>query len=103
MTTATLPRKKAVSISAPKKNSTKLTIRLDCGFSNFLSIRGEGAGLNWKKGITLKNKAPDEWVFETSVPFHKCEFKVLLNDEIYEAGPNRVLVSGTHSHYTPYF
>lgn len=103
MTTATLPRKKAPPILAPKNSTTKLTIRLDCGFSNFLSIRGEGAGLSWKKGLPLKNMSADEWVFETEVPFHKCEFKVLLNDEIYEAGPNRVLVSGTHSHYTPKF
>lgn len=103
MTTATLPRKKPASIAAPKKNTTKLSIRLDCGFLNFLSIRGEGAGLNWKKGIALKNISANEWVFETDAPFHKCEFKVLLNDEIYEVGPNRVLVCGTHSHYTPKF
>ena len=103
MTTATLSPKKTAPITAPQKSSTKLTIRLDCGFHNFLAIRGEGAGLNWKKGLALKNIAPNEWVFETAAPFHKCEFKVLLNDEIYEAGPNRVLVSGTHSHYTPHF
>lgn len=99
MTLAALPRKK----SAPKKTTTKLTIRLDCGFANFLSIRGEGAGLNWKKGVVLKNIDTAEWVFETDTDFHKCEFKVLLNDEIYEIGPNRVLVCGTHSHYTPKF
>mgnify|MGYP000025161561 CR=1 FL=1 len=83
--------------------TTRLTIKINCGYGNSLTIRGEGAGLSWAKGITLKNIKADEWLFETDAKFAKCEFKILLNDEIYEAGPNRILVSGTSSHYTPKF
>lgn len=82
---------------------TKLSVKYDCGYPNKLTIRGEGANLCWEKGIPLKNVKPDEWVFETDAPFGKCHFKILVNDEIYEAGTNRTLVQGTNSTYTPKF
>lgn len=82
---------------------TRLVIHFDCGFTNFISIRGEGAGLKWTQGIQLKNTKNDEWVFETDAPFVNCEFKVLINDEIYESGPNHPLICGTNTQHTPYF
>lgn len=104
--TVSAPEKKAAAKPAePQAASkvTKLLIKIDCGYGNKLTIRGEGAGLTWSKGLTLKNISANEWLYETSAQFNKCEFKILLNDEIYEAGPNRVLVCGTTSSYTPKF
>jgi hypothetical protein len=66
----------------PNGKKTRLLIKFDCGFNNWITIRGEGAGLSWQTGTALKNISPDEWVFETDVPFANCEFKVLINDEI---------------------
>jgi hypothetical protein len=83
---------------------TKLTIKYDCGFPNIITIRGSGAPqLSWEKGVPLKNVKPDEWVFETDASFGKCEFKVLINDTIYESGSNHTLMCGAQSQYTPHF
>lgn len=85
----------------------------DCGFNNFLSIRGFGtkgrgeesslAELNWNKGIALKNTAPGEWIFECDIPDIPCEFKILLNDELYEYGENHILASQDFNQITPHF
>lgn len=82
---------------------TRILVKYDCGFSNALYIRGSGANLNWNKGQMLKNIAADEWVWETAAPFKECEFKVLLNDSIYESGDNHRLAPGMAIQYTPKF
>lgn len=86
-----------------KKTKTKVIIHYDVGFANFLSMRGNGANLNWDRGITLKNTRPDEWIWETDVPFTACEFKVLVNDHHYEAGHNHAVTCGSSIKYTPKF
>lgn len=91
------------SPSEDRAKKTRLMIKFDCGFNNWISIRGEGAGLDWQKGVPLKNMGTDEWVFETNSPFVNCEFKVLINDEIYESGPNHPLICGTNTKHIPYF
>ncbi|MBS0605071.1 MAG: hypothetical protein JSS60_08590 [Verrucomicrobia bacterium] len=86
-----------------KKKETRVTIRYDVGFSNNLFIRGHGAGLSWDRGVLLKNIGPDEWIWEASNPFGDCEFKVLINDRLYEAGENHHLHDGVWLQYTPKF
>jgi hypothetical protein len=89
---------------ARPNSKTKLTIKYDCGFPNILTIRGSGLPhLSWEKGIPLKNIKADEWVFETDAPFNKIEYKILINDKVYENGPNRTLAAGINSNYTPNF
>ncbi|MFI0434435.1 MAG: hypothetical protein ACH350_01730 [Parachlamydiaceae bacterium] len=77
--------------TAPK---TRLTIKYDAGFPNQLYIRGKGANLSWDKGHLLKNIKSDEWMWETDDHFTNCEFKILINDELYETGENHHLTSG---------
>lgn len=90
------------SCCATKK--TKLIVHCDCGFNNHLTIRGQGAfGLNWTKGIPLKNISSNEWAFETDLPFTESEYKILINDMIYENGPNHILKQGTTTQHTPHF
>jgi hypothetical protein len=88
-----------------KKTSskTRITIKYDVGFPNQLYIRGKGANLSWDKGQLLKNVKPDEWVWETDAHFTHCEFKVLINDRIYENGDNHQLNAGSNLLYTPHF
>jgi hypothetical protein len=86
-----------------EKNLTRVVIHYDIGFNNNLYIRGSGAGLNWSKGILLRNTRPDEWVWETKEPFLTCEFKVLINDSQYEQGENHTLTCYTSVEYTPNF
>jgi hypothetical protein len=86
-----------------KKIPGRVVVKYDVGFNNSLYIRGQGAGLSWDKGVPLQNISPDEWVWEPSVAFNECEFKVLINDASYEGGDNHHLMPGSSVHYTPSF
>ncbi len=91
-----LSRSKSATISG-------VEVHYDAGFGNALFIRGAGAGLDWEKGIALKNTASDVWVWETDRPFETATFKLLLNDVQYEVGENRVLTLGETIQCTPRF
>lgn len=92
------------SANKPKKPSaTRIKIKYDVGFGNQIFIRGEGANLSWDKGQLLHNSKNDEWIWEIDLPFNTCEFKVLINDEIFEQGNNRTLKHGADESYTPRF
>lgn len=82
---------------------TKITIKYDVGFTNYITIRGKGANLNWDKGQPLKNVKSDEWIWETDAHFNLCEFKVLINDQTYEKGENHLINCGSSVIYTPRF
>lgn len=88
---------------AKKGPKTRIIVKYDSGFDNFISLRGKGADLSWEKGIALKNIKPDEWVWESDLPFSTCEFKVLINDSQYELGDNHPLSCGASIQYTPRF
>jgi hypothetical protein len=85
------------------QQKTRVTVKYDVGYSNALTIRGKGANLNWEKGQLLKNVKADEWVFETDTHFSQIEFKVLINDQLYERGENHLLNCGSNVAYTPKF
>lgn len=82
---------------------TRITIKYDVGFHNQLFIRGKGANLSWDKGQPLKNIKHDEWLWETDANFTSCEFKILINDRVYENGANHHLNAGSTLLYTPHF
>lgn len=88
---------------AKKGPKTRIVVRYNVGFNNFLSIRGKGPGLSWDKGVHLKNVKHDEWLWETETPFNTCEFKVLINDSHYEIGENHPISCGASVQYTPQF
>ncbi len=82
---------------------TRITIKYDTGFGNTLFLRGKGANLSWEKGIPLRNVKNDEWIWETDATFPNGEYKVLINDSIYETGQNHALYCGTITQHTPRF
>jgi len=86
-----------------QQQRTRLLVKYNAGFKNNLYIRGRGAGLSWDRGVLLQNIAADEWVWEPTMPFTECEFKVLLNDEKYEVGENHRITGGKLYQYTPHF
>ena len=86
-----------------KKTGARIIVRYDVGFNNHLFIRGNGPGLSWERGVKLKNVGSDEWLWETDLPTHNCEFKVLINDQHYETGENHHLHDGVAFQYTPRF
>jgi hypothetical protein len=75
----------AVKKTAAKLPPTTITAHIDIGFGNTLYLRGDGPGLSWDKGVPLDCLADDKWVLtiEHTTPF---AFKVLLNDQIWNAG-----------------
>ena len=95
------PVKKSV---APKQTAAQARIiaRVDVGFSNTLYVRGEGAGLSWKKGTALTNVTPYEWALSSSKK-GKVIFKFLINDELWAEGENITLQAGRESISSPTF
>lgn len=92
-------------LTTEKNNQSKTVIRVnyDVGFSNQLFIRGEGANLSWDKGQLLTNLKSDEWIWSTDSQFDRCEFKVLINDQVFEKGENHFVHNGASVQYTPSF
>jgi hypothetical protein len=105
------PAKKAVpvkktAVTKPKKKTQKMTkiiAKIDTGFGNILTIRGEGPGLNWEQGIIMDCVKDDEWVWMTEKPTVPFPFKVLLNDEIWSTGEDFVGESGKTTVIQPEF
>lgn len=95
------PVKKSV---APKQTAAQARIiaRVDVGFGNTLYVRGEGAGLSWKKGTALTNVTPYEWALSSSKK-GKVIFKFLINDELWAEGENITLQAGRKSISSPTF
>ena len=83
---------------------TRITVKYNCGFPNNLFIRGEGMpGLSWDRGIAMKNVKADEWLWETDKCFEKIQFKIILNDRVYEQGPNHAIECSKTGVFSPKF
>jgi hypothetical protein len=65
---------------------TAVTAQIDVGFGNTLFIRGEGPGLNWNKGLALKNAGSSEWTISLPRATRPIIFKFLINDEVWSSG-----------------
>ncbi|MDR1435833.1 MAG: hypothetical protein LBI39_01325 [Puniceicoccales bacterium] len=69
--------------------SAYVVANVDVGFGNWLTIRGRGAGLSWSNGVALKNDGPSKWSWKSEIP-GEIEFKLLLNDALWERGENHI-------------
>jgi hypothetical protein len=86
------------------KRKTRIVVNFDAGFQNTLYVRGEGIpNLTWEKGIPLKNVKKDEWIIELDAPFKAGQFKVLINDQTFEAGSNHPIAAGSSVRVKPRF
>ena len=102
----TITKSSSTNLSTQSKKQptkTRITVKYDVGFPRTLYIRGKGANLSWDLGVPLTNSKSDEWIWETETSFSSCEFKVLIDDEIYEAGENHQINGGEVLFYTPFF
>jgi hypothetical protein len=77
--------------------------KVDVGWGNALFIRGQGSGLRWDKGQPLACVDAATWVWPDTQPRERVEFKLLLNDKIWSAGPNLVAEPGRPVEVTPSF
>jgi membrane protein involved in colicin uptake len=102
-------KKTAVKKTAVKKAATKAPIvttviaKVDAGFGNEVTIRGNSSGLTWESGTLMENVGTDEWVWKSSSVTSELEFKVLLNDEVWSTGPNGVVFPGATVVFEPGF
>lgn len=78
-----------------------IEVHYDCGFGNILFLRGELPELSWNQGIAMTNIGSHHWIYVLSSPA-QGHFKVLINDVIYEDGPNHEF-DGRESSITPTF
>jgi hypothetical protein len=76
---------------------------IDVGFGNTLYIRGEGAGLSWEKGISMRNISAAEWAFDTTKAIGTITFKFLINDQVWAKGDDRTIKAGSKSVSSPEF
>lgn len=87
----------------PEPIVTTVIAKVDAGFGNTLTIRGNSSGLTWEAGALMENIGSDEWVWKSTSVTSELEFKVLLNDEVWSAGPNGVVFPGATVVFTPVF
>jgi len=99
----TAVKKVAKRAAKAVKPLTTIVAKIDVGFGNSLSLRGEGAGLSWEKGIVMGCAASDEWVWSSDSVTAPIEFKVLINDEIWADGANGVVEPGDRIVIEPEF
>jgi hypothetical protein len=90
-------------IEKPEPIVTTVIAKVDAGFGNVITIRGNSSGLTWDAGALMENASADEWIWKSTSVTSELEFKVLLNDEIWSAGPNGVVFPGATVVFEPVF
>lgn len=86
--------KKTAVKKTHSKKITRIIAKVNVGWGNSLFIRGEGAELNWEKGVAMQCVSDDEWLWEQYVPKGDIMFKLLVNDSQWSEGENFVVSAG---------
>lgn len=87
----------------PKAPLTTIVAKIDVGFGNTLTLRGDSAGLSWDKGIVMGCADSNEWVWSSNTVSTPIEFKVLINDEVWAEGANAMVAPGERVVIEPTF
>jgi hypothetical protein len=95
---AKAPAKKAAS---PAKNkavaeppATFISAQIDIGFGNHLTLRGEGPGLSWDRGLVMDNVGQNLWTASVKGATQPVVFKVLVNDLTWNTGNDYAVEPG---------
>lgn len=94
------PAKKVAKKAAPK---TSIVANVDIGFGNTLFLRGSAKGLSWSEGVPMDCKSDSSWSIDIAGVTSAFEFKVLINDEYWNAGYNDVAEPGVETTISPAF
>ncbi len=89
----------------PVVTKTKISVRYDAGLGNKLFVRGEGTPLlNWIQGVEMECiQAPDLWTLELDSDFTNLQYKVLMNDVLWEKDKNHEIKAGQQQEIIPKF
>ena len=93
---------KSVAVKEVKPAVTTIEARIDVGFGNNVSVRGQGAGLSWDNGTPLTCVDGKTWRWTTPAT-EKLVFKLLLNDNVWAQGEDLVAAPGQKLTVTPQF
>lgn len=88
---------------ASKSVVTIISARVDVGFGNSLSIRGEGAGLSWDFGLPMDCIEDNLWRITLPESVRGHTYKFLVNDLTWSTGPDFTVASGSNVTHTPEF
>lgn len=100
---AVIPAAPAPKPVAPPPVSTVVTATINVGFGNVLTIRGEGPGLSWDRGLTMECLAADQWRVDLGEAARPFLFKFLVNDLSWSTGPDYTVASGSSVTLAPSF
>ena len=88
----------------PQNQRTRIVIQTEEDFPHVIYLRGEGHPLlSWDRGLELRLENENEWILETEGQFPKGEFKILIDDQIYEMGESHPLYPGISIRVNPKF
>jgi hypothetical protein len=101
------PAKKTI-VPAKKKSTaeppaTFISAQIDIGFGNHLTIRGEGPGLSWHKGVVMDCVGSGLWTTSIKKASSPVIFKVLVNDLSWNTGGDYIVAPGQSITITPTF
>lgn len=108
-TTTAVPKIKAAApasdagVMKPKGRPVTISAKIDVGFGNTLSIRGDGAGLSWDKNTPLGCSSGDTWTLVISRVEKPFAFKFVMNDSAWSTGEDYYAAPGDTVTVTPVF
>lgn len=82
---------------------TTICARVDVGFGNVVTIRGEGAGLSWEVGALMECDGADLWRIVLPESARGHTFKFLVNDLSWSTGPDYTVANGASVTLSPEF
>lgn len=106
------PTKAPAAKNAPTKQKTAATTaasvttisaKIDIGFGNHLTLRGEGPGLSWDQGLTMDCTNNTLWSAVLKGATAPVVFKFLVNDISWSIGKDYVVEPGQSVTVTPTF
>jgi len=93
----------AVKKAAPKAVVTTIAAQIDVGFGQALYLRGDGPGLSWEKGLLMTCVSDDKWSISIANATKLIACKFLLNDLVWCAGEDFIVIPGRSVSFVPAF
>lgn len=82
---------------------TRITAMIDPEIDGFVTLRGDTAPLSWRLGFPLRRIAPGEHTLVTTELAATFEYKLLVDDTVWQTGPNLVGDAGADHVVMPVF
>lgn len=88
--------------SVPKVDVfTEIRVKCKVPFGHTLTVRGQGGGLDWGCGKVLIQQDEETYVHRMEGVVGRVEYKILLDDHLWEGGTDRVIEAEKSQEITP--